>query len=187
VKWTRSRPPPLPQHHSRLHVPVNILHPQPRDLSPPHARVNQQLQYSRIAPSIEVLSFTHLQERLQLLISQHRRRLVWYRRRFHPLHWGTLELPFLHCPLEELLQRLEPVERGSRSQRLTAQLMRTREQIQDECLHMLPLDMRQVRGHPLLEEKRHQLIDSFNIGLDCLWRLILRQQRPLKTAHQPTD
>jgi len=69
-----------------LLVHVDVVELEAGELGPPHAGVEEEPDDRRVAAGVEVGPGTGVEDRLELLVAQDRRRLLGHDRRRHPLH-----------------------------------------------------------------------------------------------------
>jgi hypothetical protein len=96
---------------SRSRSPGSMI---PGRLGDPHPGVEKQPENGRVPPVSEVPAPTGLQQPAQLIVGQHRRRLVRDLRRVHAGHRASVQLALGHRPLEERPEAPVAVQRRER-------------------------------------------------------------------------
>jgi hypothetical protein len=127
-------------------------------------------------PVGEVAALAGLQQPAQLLIGQHRRRLVRNVRRVHAGHRADSQLALGHRPLEE---RLEAPVAVQRRERLPALQL-----VGDEGPHVVPSDRLDRQRVVALGQEVGQQPDRLGVALDGTLALVLRAERPAEAAVQ---
>ena len=61
-EWAGAMTTTFAHHHRYVGLEIHVLHPQPDQLMPAHACVEQQHDYGRVPPRVEVLALAGLQQ-----------------------------------------------------------------------------------------------------------------------------
>jgi hypothetical protein len=148
----------------------------PGRLGDPHARIQKQSQDGRVPPVGEVPALAGLQQPPQIVVGQHRRRLVRDVRRVHASHRAGVQLALGHRPLEECLEAPVAVQRREGLPAV--------ELVGDEGSHIVPADRLNRQRVATLGQEVGEQPDGLGVALDGALALVLRAERPAEAAVQ---
>ena len=171
AKRAGSRSTALAHHNRRLLVEVDVLHPQPGELAAAHAAVEEEPDHGVVAAILEVGPCAGVEQLPEVGLAQDGRGSLGHVGRPHRRHRAALDLALGRQPLEELLERAEPLRQGRRSH---AGILT----VDEERLDILPPHVGDPARPPTsrLGEERLELLDRLRVGHDRRWRLVLGAQ-----------